>query len=211
MTTEPPFPIEDVPAEGLRERHRRRTAGDLEEAALRLFAERGFDAVTVDDIAVAADVSRRTFFRYFDSKEDVLLADHRTQLARLREAMAARPPGEPILTALRNALMSLTGDYEQRRDQIILRGKIMLETPSLQARSIVHQRAWEDAMCTMVAERLGVDPAADLRPGVVSSATLAAMRIAWTAWYTAGGTDHLPTMVAEALDLLDGGLQQVDG
>src|SRR5438093_13121949 len=114
-----------VPAEGLRERHRRRTAADLEEAALRLFTERGFDAVTVDDIAAEADVSRRTFFRYFASKEDVLLADHFVQLARLREAMAARPPDEPILTALRNALLSMTGDFEDRKEKVILRGRIM--------------------------------------------------------------------------------------
>src|SRR5581483_10128362 len=144
---------------GLRERRKRLTAAELEAAALRLFGERGFDAVTVDDIAADADVSRRTFFRYFASKEDVLLADHHVQLARLREAMAARPPGEAILTALRNALLSITGDFEDR--------------------SLVHQKSWEDAMQQMVAERLGVDPVADLRPGVVAATALAAMRVAF--------------------------------
>jgi AcrR family transcriptional regulator len=198
------------PRPGLRERRKRLTAADLEAAALRLFGERGFDGVTVDDIAAEADVSRRTFFRYFASKEDVLLADHFVQLARLREAMTSRPADEPILAALRNAILSMTGDFEDRREMVILRGRIMRETPSLQARSLVHQKAWEDAMQDMVAERLAVDPAVDMRPGVVSATTLAALRVAFTNWLTAGAHGDLIAMTAEALDLLDGGLQLVE-
>src|SRR2546428_8277749 len=144
------------PRSGLRERGSGLTAADLEAAALRLFGERGFDSVTVDDIAAEADVSRRTFFRYFASKEDVLLADHFVQLARLREAMAARPPDEPILTALRNALLSTTGDFEDRKEKAILRGRIMRDTPSLQRRSLVLQQAWAGALQEMAAERLKV-------------------------------------------------------
>jgi AcrR family transcriptional regulator len=200
---------ETRPRPGLRERRKRLTAAELEAAALRLFGERGFDSVTVDDIAAEADVSRRTFFRYFASKEDVLLADHFVQLARLREAMAVRPPDETILTALRNALLSMTGDFEERKEMVILRGRIMRETPSLQARSLVHQRAWEGAMQEMVADRLGVDPVLDLRPGVVAATALAAMRVAFTNWLMAGATGDLIAMTTEALDLLDGGLQQV--
>jgi AcrR family transcriptional regulator len=197
------------PRPGLRERRKKLTAAELEAAALRLFGERGFDSVTVDDIAAEADVSRRTFFRYFASKEDVLLADHFAQLARLREAMAARPPDETILTALRNAILSMTEDFEDRKEMVILRGRIMRGTPSLQARSLVHQRAWEEAMQEMVASRLGVDPTVDLRPGVVAATALAAMRVAFTNWLSAGAQDDLIAMTAEALDLLDGGLQQV--
>ena len=197
------------PRPGLRERRKKLTAAELEAAALRLFSERGFDSVTVDDIAAEADVSRRTFFRYFASKEDVLLADHFVQLARLREAMAARPLDETILTALRNAILSMTGDFEDRKEMVILRGRIMRGTPSLQARSLVHQRAWEEAMQDMVADRLGVDPAVDLRPGVVAATALAAMRVAFGNWLSAGAEGDLIAMTTEALDLLDGGLQQV--
>jgi AcrR family transcriptional regulator len=194
---------------GLRERRKKLTAEELEAAAYRLFGERGFDNVTVDDIAAEADVSRRTFFRYFASKEDVLLADHFVQLARLREAMADRPADEPIVTALRNALLSMTVDFEERKEKIILRGRLMRDTPSLQARSLVHQRLWEEAMQEMVAERLGVDPVTDLRPGVVSAATLAAMRVAFTIWLSSGCEGDLIALTTEALDLLDGGLQHL--
>ena len=210
-TPKPPDSTAERTRPGLRERRKRLTAAELEAAALRLFGERGFDSVTVDDIAAEADVSRRTFFRYFASKEDVLLADHFVQLARLREAMAARPPDEPILTALRNALLSITGDFEDRKEKVILRGRIMRDTPSLQARSLVHQKAWEEAMEEMVADRLGVDPAVDLRPGVVAATALAAMRVAFSNWLASGASSDLIAMTAGALDLLDGGLQQVHG
>jgi AcrR family transcriptional regulator len=208
-TTRPTGTGDERRRPGLRERRKQLTAAELEAAAYRLFGERGFDAVTVDDIAAEADVSRRTFFRYFASKEDVLLADHFVQLARLREAMAARPDDEPIVTALRNALLSMTSDFEDRKDMVILRGRLMRDTPSLQARSLVHQKLWEEAMQEMVADRLGVDPVADLRPGVVSAATLAAMRVAFTNWLVAGCGGDLIKLTAEALDLLDGGLQHL--
>lgn len=199
----------DRPRPGLRERRKALTASELEAAAYRLFGERGFDNVTVDDIAAEADVSRRTFFRYFASKEDVLLADHFVQLARLREAMAARPMDEPIVTALRNAVLTLTTDFEERKDKVILRARLMRDTPSLQARSLVHQKLWEEAMQEMVADRLGVDPVTDLRPGVVAAAALAAMRVAFTIWLTAGCEGDVIELTKEALDLLDGGLGQL--
>ncbi|HZI38429.1 MAG TPA: hypothetical protein VFF24_08995, partial [Acidimicrobiia bacterium] len=85
----------------------------------------------------------------------------------------------------------------------------MRDTPSLQARSLVHQKLWEDAMQEMVADRLGVDPVKDLRPGVVAAAALAAMRVAFTIWLTADCDGDVIALTTEALDLLDGGLGQL--
>jgi AcrR family transcriptional regulator len=201
-------PSDQAAGDGLRERHRLRTEAALEHAALRLFAERGFDVVTVDDIAARADVSRRTFFRYFASKEDVLLSDHPRRLAQLRRALAGRPEDEPALTALRHAILSMTGGYEEERQRLLDRATIMEHTPSLHARSLAHQRLWEEAVAGMVAERMGVDPTVDLRPGVVAASTLASLRVAVAAWLARDGQPHLPTLVAEALDLLDGGLER---
>jgi len=193
--------------EGLRERHRKRTAADLEEAALVLFCEKGFDAVTIDDIAAAADVSRRTFFRYFASKEDVILSDHPKRLDELAAALDRRPADESPLAALRHAIISLAGSYEEQRDHMLRRFRLMTTTPALEARSLCLQRNWETAVTGMLAARMGVDPAEDLRPGVVAATTMAAMRIATANWLALGGQGDLPKIVADALDLLDGGLQ----
>jgi AcrR family transcriptional regulator len=196
-----------VPVEGLRERHRKRTAADLEEAALTLFSKKGFDAVTIDDIASAADVSRRTFFRYFASKEDVILSDHPKRLDELQAALDRRPADEPALTALRYAVMSLADTYEDERERMLRRFSLMTTTPALEARSLCLQRNWETSVTEMLAARMGVDPAKDLRPGVVAATTMATMRVATANWLARGGHDDLPVLVAEALDLLDGGLQ----
>ena len=196
-----------APVEGLRERHRKRTAADLEEAALALFCEKGFDAVTIDDIAAAADVSRRTFFRYFASKEDVILSDHPKRLDELAAALNRRPADEPALTALRHAILSLAGSFEEQRDHMLARFRLITTTPALEARSLCLQRNWETSVTAMLAARMGVDPAEDLRPGVVAATTMSAMRIATANWLAAGGQDDLPKIVADALDLLDGGLQ----
>ena len=196
-----------APVEGLRERHRKRTAADLEAAALDLFNERGFDAVTIDDIATAADVSRRTFFRYFASKEDVILSDHPRRLDELQAALDRRPADEPTLAALRHAIMSLADTYEEHREHMLRRFTLVSATPALEARSLCLQRNWETAVTEMLAARMGVDPARDLRPGVVAATTMAAMRVATGNWLAGGGRGDLSAIVAAALDLLDGGLQ----
>lgn len=141
--------------EGLRERHRQRTHNQLEEIALRLFDERGYDAVTIDDIAAAADVSRRTFFRYFSGKEEVLFADQPERAEQLRRALAARPRHEPPLTALRNALMSLSAEYELDREKLLRRARIMAGTPALLARSQAQQRTGEQIVGELMADWLG--------------------------------------------------------
>jgi AcrR family transcriptional regulator len=199
------------PGEGLRERHRRLTAAEIEEAALRMFAERGFDAVPVDDIAIAAGISRRTFFRYFSSKEDVLFHENTQRQVELAEALSARPAGEPVLTALRHAILSMVSDFEQERERLLRRLRIIYGSPALQAGALGRQQSWEQAVSELVAQRLGVDPVVDLRPGVVASTTLAAVRVAIGMWLAGEGRANLPALVAEALDLLDGGLQQLEG
>jgi hypothetical protein len=87
------------------------------------------------------------------------------------------------------------------------RFRLITETPALEARSLCLQRNWETGVTGMLADRMGVDPAEDLRPGVVAATTMAAMRVATVNWLAGGGKGDLPAIVAASLDLLDGGLQ----
>src|SRR5512146_1524689 len=98
-------------AGGLRARKKIETRLALARAAMRLFEERGYAATTVDDIAAAANVSRRTFFRYFATKEEVFIVDPEGKFAALHVALAHGPPGEPTIAALRRGVVALTGAY----------------------------------------------------------------------------------------------------
>src|SRR5260370_17036271 len=98
-----------APTRGRRDRKKSETRQALREAAHRLFAEKGFSRTTIDDIAEAADVSRRTFFRYYDSKDDLLRADVADLLPVMLAALRRRPAEEPPLAAILNALRTLIG------------------------------------------------------------------------------------------------------
>ena len=97
--------------QGLRERKKRQTRIDLARAAVSLFEVRGYDAVTIDDIAAQANVSRRTFFRYFDSKDDVVAVDPEGKIAAMRIALRDGPPDEPTLDALCRGALAMTAAY----------------------------------------------------------------------------------------------------
>ena len=191
--------------EGLRERKKRRTKADLEAAALRLFAERGYDAVTVDDIAATADVSARTFFRHFGSKDDVLVSFHRERIARIKEELESRPTGENPLLAVRHAIVATAQDYETEKEDLFLRARVMAETPSLIGRALEIHQQWELVIAEAVADRLGVSIEEDLRPGLVGACAVAALRVASNAWLASEGREHLPTLVDAALMLIVGG------
>ncbi|MGK5555116.1 TetR family transcriptional regulator [Actinomadura kijaniata] len=123
--------------QGLRERKKARTRRALAAAALRLFAERGYEETTIADIAEAAEVSPRTFFAYFPSKEDVVFAEVDDRLAEVGELLADRPPGEPPLRTVRRAVVAVlealvaeTGEYGP------VQVKLILDRPALRARAL---------------------------------------------------------------------------
>ena len=190
---------------GLRERKKLRTQLELKRVALELFSERGFDHVTTDDIAAAAEVSKTTFYRYFDSKEDVLLGNAAEKLDQMREALADRPDTEPPLTAVRNAMLTLAGRYEIDREQKVLLGRLVRETPSLAARNLEQQVATQNVLATFLAERLG-EPADSLRSVVLAANVLATLRVAIDHWVASGGKKKLPDVVSDALQLLADGV-----
>lgn len=161
---------------GRRERKKQRTREALVDAAFTLFAEKGFDATTVEEIADAVDVSSRTFFRYFASKEDVALTFQEEQTRAVMAAFAERPADEPIMTALRRTVVGIAracerGElgFDSGRFACLL--TMMNDSPSLMAGSLEHARKKQALITEMVAERLGADPARDLRPHVIAAAT----------------------------------------
>src|ERR1700730_861203 len=111
-----------VATPGLRERKKARTSQALEDAALELFSTKGFDATTIEEIADAVEVSPRTFFRYFASKEEVLFARDAARERDLAAFLAARPLGESSLEKLRAALLEWAADSEQDRQRMGRRG-----------------------------------------------------------------------------------------
>ena len=128
------------------ERRRRLLRDDIGRIAIDMFAKRGFDAVTVDDIAEAADISQRTFFRYFASKDSIVLDFARRVDRRLVEAFDARPTSESAVEALRNAYIATSHVEPEHRQRIVQIARVLALTPKLEA--MAHG---EDAraICTM--------------------------------------------------------------
>jgi AcrR family transcriptional regulator len=151
-----------------RERKKQETRAALEAAALRLFAERGYDNTTVEDIADAADVAVRTFFRYFSSKRHVLFGDVAHNIVgRLRAALAARPLDEAPVEAVRAALDAVdTDDYEQHR-QIMARMQLVQQLPELLPMYEMIFHEMHEAVAEFVAGRTG-EPASALYPQVLA-------------------------------------------
>src|SRR5262249_25752979 len=142
---------------GLRERKKARTRAAIRQHAMRLFKEQGFAATTVDQIAEAADVSQSTFFRYFPTKEDVILQDDYDP--RAVEAFKAQPPELPPLAALRNAIKEVYStltpeEMEQERE----RHRLILEVPELRGAMLDDYTRTIRVIADAVSERVGRSP-----------------------------------------------------
>ena len=191
---------------GLRERKKARTREALKDAAMMLFSRHGFDGTTVEEIAEACEVSPRTFFRYFPTKDDVVFNDHPERLEDLRRMLAARPDDEPILASLRAVVRSLADDMDAKHDQILASQEMSRTSPTLAARGLALQRELTDIIAEFVADRMGVDPVADQVPGLVGGVVFAAVSAAMNTWVATGARDDLAVLVERALELLDQGL-----
>jgi AcrR family transcriptional regulator len=190
---------------GLRERKKLERRRSIEVAALNRFGENGFDATTIDEIAADADIAPRTFFSYFPTKEDVVLADYADRLKRTTDELGRRPASEAPWLALRESFAVVAADYEAQRDDLIRRFAIMAVNPSVHARSLQLQAGWEDTVAEVLAQRMGVN-AEDIRPRLMSSAALACMRSSLRHWILTGHRRSLPDLVEASFDRLGTGL-----
>ena len=194
---------------GLRARKKQRTRQTIERVALDLIEAHGFDATTIDDIATAADIAPRTFFHYFRSKEEVVLADYATRLDQIVAALKASPVDQPPWSALRTAFLTVGADYESERDQLLRRFRIIRSTPPVAARNLALQASWEDATAEAVSDWLGLDTS-DIRPRLIAGAAVAAMRASLERWLSHDGDSRLPDHIVYCFDLLDAGLGGID-
>ena len=192
----------------LRERNKARARAEIADAALRLFCDRGFEAVTVDEIVSAAGVSRRTFFRYFETKEDALLADYPELDTRLREALAAARPDD-AMDAVRAGLHEMADWYIQRSDAVLARSKLIHDTSvNLAARNLEFLTKWEPAVAIAIAHQVGADEG-DLLPRTSAAMIIGAFRAALTQWVRSSCEPDLHSLSDQALDLAEHGLRPV--
>lgn len=175
---------------GLRERNRSRTEADLAAAAVRLFTTRGYDATTVADIAEAADVSVRTFFRYFRTKEDVVFAGHDRYLAAMCETVteAARESDE---RAVLTAVVRRFARYIERHPDVGERLVLATTEERLFGRLLAIRNTWEQALADALAAAKGRE-AGGFEERVVANAVFGALQVALEAW---SGPNRRPQLV----------------
>lgn len=178
-------------------RRPRTSRAELERIALDLFTTKGFDATTVDDIAAAAGIGRRTFFRYHASKNDVVWGDFDAELDRLRRWLADCPPERPLMETVRSAVLSFNRldpaevPWHRRRMGLIL------NTPALQAHSTLMYAKWRAVIADYVGARTG-RPATELLPQLIAYSVLGAAIAAYDQWLRAPSAD-LAALLDEAM------------
>ncbi|SNR50164.1 transcriptional regulator, TetR family [Haloechinothrix alba] len=203
-------PAADPPVEGLRARKKRATRELLERVTLRLAVEHGFDHVTAEGIAEAAEVSTRTFFNYFASKEDAAFGHAKAgsgadEPERVVELVRDQPPEVPPLRALRVAVTAFVGELTADKELSRLRCDLVRTHPRLGMRLMDRVVEQERLLTSVVAERTGLDPTGDAYPSVVVAASTAAARSAMVRWMASDSAAQPVTFVEEAFDVLERG------
>lgn len=193
---------------GLRERKKQRTRGALLRAALELFVSRGYEGTTVDDITEAVDVSQRTFFRYFASKEEAAFAVHDLVQSHFVAALRERPAHEAPLEALRRAVLDSWDTIGEAIEEtmpveLYMRTYQLIEsTPALLAVHLRRSTETEEEIARVIAGREGLDVDADPRPRVAVAAFAGVMRVTGRMWGAVGDTsiESIRAMTESYLD-----------
>lgn len=169
---------------------------ELSHVGLQLFLEHGFDATTVDDIAAAAGISRRTFFRYFASKNDLPWGEFDDLIERMRAYLAEVPADTSLFDALRGAVLEFNRFPDHEVPYHRQRMDMLLNVPSLVAHSTLRYAAWREAVAEFVGARLEV-PADSMRPQVVAWTLLAVSLSAYEQWLRIPDSD-LQELIVQA-------------
>ena len=190
---------------GLRERKRIRAMRRIQDVALDHFDEDGFDAVTIERIAEDADVSPSSVYRYFGTKENILLWDEYDPMivARVVELVDQLPP----LQAIRRVMATMVGEvFDRDEARIRRRIRLMMEEPTLQAASALQTQRMADMITGLLAPRLGRE-AHDLELQVFAHAVVGAMVAAIRHWYATDFAEPFSRVLDHALDVVEGGIE----
>jgi mycofactocin system transcriptional regulator len=190
----------DTPQRG---RKRSTSRVELEHIAFELFAERGFERTTIDDIAASAGIGRRTFFRYFPSKNDVAWGNFDEELVAMRARFAATSPDTPLMDALRQVVVEFNrfpaADEVWHRRRMTL----ILKVPALQAHSTLRYADWRGVVADFAAGRLGL-PTESLAPQAIAHAALGVAVAAYEQWLTDPEAELTPLLDIALRDLASG-------
>ncbi len=176
-----------------------------------LFTRQGFDGTTVEEIADACEVSPRTFFRYFPTKEDALFADTEERRERLLAVLADQPAGDPPFVVLHAAMRALALDYRDDRAALVARSKIVQGSPQLRAFKAEHQHGWEAALVDVLERRPEVADAPVTREELqlLTAVTTAAMRVSLDEWVANTAGPDLDVVLDRAFARLASGFGRV--
>ncbi|HVU61434.1 MAG TPA: mycofactocin system transcriptional regulator [Mycobacteriales bacterium] len=188
-----------------RGRPRETSARELEVVALELFAAQGYAQTSVEQIAAGAGVSKRTFFRYFDSKAAVLWHDFDNEVEQLRAAFAQVPASTTLMTAIREVVVSVNRYRAEDVPELRTRMQLISTDPALEASAASRYDAWERAVSEFAAARLA-ESADALIPLAIGRTTLAACRAAYEVWLTRADAD-LTVYLDESLRALAAGFR----
>ncbi|MGW8814374.1 TetR family transcriptional regulator [Gordonia terrae] len=192
-----------APPTGLRDLARSSVRDHLADQALRLFDERGFDATTIDDIAAVVGMSSRTFFRYFATKEDVVIGDPRPFGEVVRDAAAARPEAETTWVMLRRAFDPVVDSTTVANESGLRKMRVMMGTASLRARSVEKHNVWAVLLEPVVIARLhGSEETKSYRARTLIQAAIACLDVALVEWTLRGGSVSLATLLDEAFTIV---------
>ena len=194
----------------LAQRKRQLVRDELSGAAMKLLDDRRYDAITVEDIAEAAGVSRRTFFRYFPTKEDAFVVHFLRYFAEeIPAALAARPAEERPSDALRRSLPAAPSPEDA--DRAFDLAVVTLTVPALRTCYLDHQAQWRASLAAQLARRTAVDAEIDMRPTLAAGMALLAFDTALQWWTTSDHRGVLAEVVDEAFDLVAPAIDRLFG
>lgn len=179
------------------------TRREVARAALELFARQGYDETSIDQIAAAVGISRRTFFRYYESKREVVWGEFDAELVRLRDRLEGSDDDEPMMEVLRRAVIDINQFGARELDELRIRIGLTSTVPTLIAHSAVRYAEWCEVVARFAARRLGTTPE-DLAPQTVARAALGAAMSAFVYWAGRDG-DDLAVEVDRAFRMLAAG------